>query len=260
MCKQKILDFLNSAVDLYPTNISKQHWKSSRYSYLDTPRPNFGLILILRGDAMFATEHTVLTADAESLVFLPKHSLYEAVFPNEADDYLVSFDSAAPCPQIHEPTILLNSVPSLVSQKFQSMVDERFSADHSNLKSKGLFYLLLDAIINGNDAKSTDRLIISQAQELLSNKSDISIGDIAKRCAVSESGLRALFKKHVGTTPTQYRLNEKLKQAVYLLESTDMSVNEISERLNFFDSAYFCKIFKSQIGMTPKQYSKSKKL
>lgn len=260
MCKQKIWDFLNSAVDLHPTNISKQHWKNSRYSYIDVPRPDFGLILISRGTAVFTTEHTKLTAKTGNLIFLPKNSVYDIVFPDEVDDFLVSFDSSLSFTQFQNPTTLLDNAPISVSQKFEAMVTARFSATRSELNCKGLFYLLLDAIVNGTDTQSTDKLIVARAQELLRDESDISIGDIAKKCAVSESGLRKLFKKYVGITPVRYRSSEKLKQAMYMLESTNMSINEISERLNFFDTAYFCKIFKLHFGITPKQYVQNKKL
>ena len=61
-------------------------------------------------------------------------------------------------------------------------------------------------------------------------------------------------------SPTQFRLKEKFNKAKYLLESTDMSVVEISDRLNFYDAAYFCKMFHKQTGLSPKQYRQKKKL
>ena len=61
-------------------------------------------------------------------------------------------------------------------------------------------------------------------------------------------------------TPVEYRLYAKLRRAAYLLESTDMSVCEVSNEIGFFDTAYFCKVFKKHMGITPKQYSHNKKI
>ena len=69
-----------------------------------------------------------------------------------------------------------------------------------------------------------------------------------------------MFKEQTGITPVEYRLYAKIKKASYLLESTDMTVYEISEQLGFFDAAYFCKMFKKYKGMTPKQFSQNKKI
>jgi AraC-like DNA-binding protein len=51
-----------------------------------------------------------------------------------------------------------------------------------------------------------------------------------------------------------------MKRAMYLIESTNMTVNEIAESLSFFDAAYFCKVFRAYTGMTPTQYAKSKRI
>jgi AraC-like DNA-binding protein len=83
---------------------------------------------------------------------------------------------------------------------------------------------------------------------------------VAKACAVSESGLRQLFHKQLGLSPAQYRTQIKIKRAMYLLQATNLSIREISDQLNFFDTAYFYKVFKAHTGMTPAQYAKTKSL
>ena len=88
----------------------------------------------------------------------------------------------------------------------------------------------------------------------------LGVGEVARACTVSESGLRQIFKEQTGMTPIEYRLYAKMKQAEYLLEATGMSISEIADKLGFFDAAYFCKVFKRHIGLTPKEYSKNKNM
>ena len=114
--------------------------------------------------------------------------------------------------------------------------------------------------MNAVDAENdSHRTLITQARELLYN-GELSVSEVAKKCAVSESSLRRIFKEQTGMTPVEYRLYAKLRRAAYLLESTDMSVCEVSNEIGFFDTAYFCKVFKKHMGITPKQYSHNKKI
>ncbi|MDR2084403.1 MAG: helix-turn-helix domain-containing protein [Bacteroidales bacterium] len=39
-----------------------------------------------------------------------------------------------------------------------------------------------------------------------------------------------------------------------LLKSTELSIQEISNELNFPNPSFFCKYFKSRVGMSPKEY------
>ena len=91
--KQRILDFLKSDNNFYPTKVLKQHWRESKYSYATMPRPDFGIIVVLRGNANFVTDDKIIRATAGNVVFLPKGIRYEAMFPDEIDDYLISFDA-----------------------------------------------------------------------------------------------------------------------------------------------------------------------
>ena len=261
MQSKEILEWLNTDTDFYTTKILKQHWKESKYSYRTAPRPDFGMLLVMKGSIDFITDGEVLTARAGNLVFLPKHSRYEAVFTDEVDDLLVSFDTKGKELLMDAPIVLSERTPLSCVERFRALVEGHFYKELTWLQKKGLFYLLLDAVITDAEAQANEhRHLIDQAKALLQDASEPSIGEIAKRCAVSESGLRQIFKEQTGLTPTQYRTDIKLKKAIYLLESTDLTVSEITEHLHFFDAAYFCKVFRSRVGITPKQYVKNKKI
>ena len=121
--------------------------------------------------------------------------------------------------------------------------------------------MLLDSVANNTEYETNGhRRIVNRVCQILREHNERPMGEIAKECSVSESGLRSIFKQELGITPTQYRTSIKIRQAEYLLEATDMSVAEIAEQLGFFDAAYFCKVFKEQMGVTPKQYSQNKKI
>ena len=261
MEKEKILEFLRADNNFYTTKILKQHWRESKYSYLHQPRPDYGIMIVLRGSVNFVSEGENLTATAGNIVFLPKGSEYEAIFPDKTEDFLISFDSSFDGISIKAPMKLMQNAPLSCIERFREIVNEKYFESSRELKIKGLFYLLLDAVTSDTESEASGhRRLVNRASMLLGENEELSVAAIAKECAVSESGLRSIFKSQMGITPTKYRLTLKIKRAAYLLEATDMSVAEIAEQLGFFDSAYFCKVFKEYTGVTPRQYSLNKKL
>lgn len=261
MEKEKLPQWFCSGVDFRVTKVLKQHWYKNKYSYLNHPRPDFGLLLLVSGSVSFVTEHRTVPACAGDLVFLPKHSRYEAVFSDEADDYLICFDADDDRFLSCSPMILSESVDLACYEKFRILSDENRYTARTQLYNKGSFLLLLDSIVEStkNDMDEHNN-IVKCACELLQKKNKLTMEQIAKKCAVSTSLLRQIFIENLGISPIRYRMNMKMKQAMYLIESTNMTVSEIAEYLSFFDAAYFCKVFRSHTGMTPTQYAKSKRI
>jgi AraC-like DNA-binding protein len=46
----------------------------------------------------------------------------------------------------------------------------------------------------------------------------------------------------------------KLERARMLLSVGDMTVQQVASELGFYDTAYFCRVFKKAFGITPTQY------
>lgn len=63
-----------------------------------------------------------------------------------------------------------------------------------------------------------------------------------------------ILKERKGMTLRQYIIAYRLKAAKKLLEVSGKTVNEIAEELGFTDASYFTKVFKSEVGETPKEY------
>ena len=258
--KETVLNFLRSDINFRITKIRKQHWKKGKkYSCIEVPRADFEILLVLRGRVDFISKGEPLSATDGSVVFLPKESSYIANFSEETENYIVSFDAnEKSCWKF--PIKLIERAPIHCVECFGELVNESLSEAHTRLRSKGLFYLFINSITNTAEIENDSHLrLVTQTIELLHN-SEKSVCEIAKECAVSESSLRHIFKEKTGITPIEYRLCAKIKKAIYLLESTNLTVCEISDNLGFFDAAYFSKVFKKIVGVTPKQYSHNFKI
>ncbi len=65
-----------------------------------------------------------------------------------------------------------------------------------------------------------------------------------------------LFQNTLGTTPYQYVLNERIREAKLLLAAKRLSILEISETLGFASQSYFTDVFHKATGVSPRRYQR----
>lgn len=83
-----------------------------------------------------------------------------------------------------------------------------------------------------------------------------SLDEIAKSHNVSKRTLIRKFKASCGETPLNYLQKIRVERAKHYLESTDLPVERIVERVGYEDAASFRKLFVAQTQLTPKDYRK----
>ena len=84
----------------------------------------------------------------------------------------------------------------------------------------------------------------------------IRAADLAALVGYTEYYLTEKFKKETGQSVNSYIRYVKVERAKVLLESTDLSIKELSERLGFNTVNYFIQCFRDTTGYTPAQYRK----
>ena len=84
--------------------------------------------------------------------------------------------------------------------------------------------------------------------------SNLSVCQIADYLRISQEHLSRVFRQETGMAIIEYIRNMKVKEAKFLLKYTDNSLVEISEKLSFSSQSHFNSVFKSEMGLTPKQY------
>lgn len=63
-----------------------------------------------------------------------------------------------------------------------------------------------------------------------------------------------LFRRQFGLTPRKYFRMMRVEQAKTMLDHTNLSITDVSNRLHFNSVHYFCKIFKKYTSYSPMQY------
>lgn len=87
----------------------------------------------------------------------------------------------------------------------------------------------------------------------------ITLDELAFLFSTNRSAFCKDFKAHTGQTFVNYVAIKKTDKIKELLIKSDKSIAEISSQLGFESSAYFCRFFKKQTDLTPKEYRKQYK-
>lgn len=84
----------------------------------------------------------------------------------------------------------------------------------------------------------------------------MSVEEMVKSTNYSHGYVNREFKKYLGCSIIQFIIRKKLDKATVLLTTTDYSVEEISDILNFSNVSNFINVFKKRYGLTPAKYRK----
>ena len=79
---------------------------------------------------------------------------------------------------------------------------------------------------------------------------------LCKEMGMSRATLFNKMKSITGTGAKEYITKLRIDKAKHLLETTALSLSEISEMTGFTSQSYFSTAFKTSVGMTPSQYKK----
>ncbi|WP_430475764.1 helix-turn-helix domain-containing protein [Thalassospira lucentensis] len=82
---------------------------------------------------------------------------------------------------------------------------------------------------------------------------DITISDMARIAAQSESSLFAAFQRYLGTSPMRWLTAKRLQMAWFLLQDCQiqLSIGDLANAVGFSDQSAFSRAFSRQFGQTP---------
>ncbi len=80
---------------------------------------------------------------------------------------------------------------------------------------------------------------------------------MARRSSLSEATLKRRFRQSTGYSPPKYVQRIRIEDAKRRLETTDVTVDEISWQVGYEDLAFFRRLFKRITRMTPREYRRT---
>lgn len=99
---------------------------------------------------------------------------------------------------------------------------------------------------------------VHRAMRLLRQNRELSIEEIAVKLGITTRYFRHLFQQHLGLSPKQYQLFDKVLFAKQLLHQSSLSIEHIADASGFASARRLQHNFKKVTGLTPQQIRQSK--
>lgn len=142
----------------------------------------------------------------------------------------------------------------LIFSKIASL-EPNFNAAHKLLIDNLLRELLISISSELLEKKFTNRNLAKMTEYIKTSYSDsISLSSLAKRFELSESYISRLFREEFNARPSDYINKVRIERAKDLLIHTNMSITDISESVGYSSLYYFSRIFKSNTGISPRDF------
>lgn len=245
------------------------------------------------GNGKILTEGVYYEMTHGSLLIIPAGVKYRLVSPDEEVVYLaLNFDYTSgnshisvpvppynaeleDCPPLSEEVnfeddILFNDVVYRSSapkiEKTLIKLDFEYSGRLRFYENKTSAYLLdiltdcmreysfQDKIFGNNQHKINDIIVYIHKNYM----KDISNHTLAEKFHFHPNYISSIIKDYTGLPLHQYLLRVRITQAVNLLETTNMSINDIALTTGFYDCSYFARYFKKIMGKTPMKFRNNK--
>lgn len=83
-----------------------------------------------------------------------------------------------------------------------------------------------------------------------------SVAGMAAQACLSRARFSAVYKEYFGISPMEDVITTRLRKARWLIENSTMSIAQIARGVGFDDPAYFNRLFKRRVGVTPGRYAR----
>jgi len=225
----------------------------------------------------YVEKDTIMTIFPNQIVERGTHSedfLVEllAFSPDFLSDLHIPKDFDLPRKILQEPILKVSTEEVQNLLRYHSFIIETFSNKNQRFLEqiiKGLLYSLLLEIANLYSGQSVEEKeksstrseeIVEQFLLLLRNhyKEGRNASYYADKMCITPKYLSGTLKKVTGRPINSWIEDAITMGAKLMLKSTNLTVLQISEELNFPNPSYFGRFFKKNTGMTPREYRENR--
>ncbi len=268
MEKAVSLNFISVPSDqLQLANVGRSDTLSG-HKYGPAVRPYYLIHYILAGSGTFKTDQSIYKLHAgqgfliepgqETTYIADKNTPWSYVWIGFSGNFADQLMQQIPLNQ-REPIFSLNDPKRLIELVNLLLLK---SVNSTTKKLLNLSYLLEflsiisnATIISRESTTSISDIYVEKAISLINkNFPNISAASLAQMIGLDRSYLGKRFKKVTGMTLQTYLKNYKITQARHLIESTNLSLLEISQRCGYQRVDSLARTFKATYGLTPSDF------
>lgn len=246
---------------------------------------NLEIICVFSGELLITLDNDTFTAKGGDIAFVNSNTLHSAI-PRDCIYECIVFDFSfflsLPIKGLDNLVERIKTRDIIIHNRFSKESGEIYNNIHNLFKIMReekagyrlstaseiyrLFAIITEnklfsegiSIAGAQDDKSREKLkkVLSYIRKNFA--SPLTLSSMAETAGMSEKYFCSFFKKATNKTPIEYLNLYRVECSAKLLLNTDISVTETAFSCGFNDLSYFIKTFKQHIGMTPKEYRKTR--
>lgn len=246
-------------IDINACNIQRSR-KRAHTVIREAGRVDYHVLYIEEGECLCLYEKTKTLMKQGDFVIYPPHvpQRYSFMEGTAVTTMWVHFCGTG-IPEIFDELglkggIYHTGIGADVEHHFRKMINHHaIGTPKHRYAARGYLMNLLSTLSScGSEAPTYPDTVFRMIEYIHLNwQKKLSVADVAKTVRLSESRAAHLFRETVGKSIHRYVCEQKLSSAKELLESTELSVSEISAIVGFDDPLYFSRAFKAFSGVSP---------
>ena len=226
------------------------------------------VLRIISGTAQFIVNMKPYSLTTGMMVVMPANSVMEIEEKDEDFDFQIfSFRDLPADVTFKEDTVFLLSADdwNLMGEYYQ-LLKHTVSRQPLSMKSVRSIQIALMSELQSifmKETEKTSRKAVGRKEEIFHNFAALinqyadkehNISFYADRLCLTPNHLGSTIREASGLTVMDWSHRRIIQQAKLLLMYSNLPVSEIAEQLYFSTSSSFCKFFKKETKMTPRQY------
>ncbi len=230
----------------------------------------FEIYFLEEGSCHYFIDNDTYDVEAGDIVLIPEGIIHKTVYrDSDAKRRLIY------CAPIYIPTAVIRYLPTIIYiYRNKKVIDDVLALLNSIEKEYSspdefsdsailsymhmLFFLLArnrDTEVPRRSGNAYTTQTIAYIKE--NYREELTLSDLASRCAVTPEHLSRVFKRDTGFGISEYISIIRLQQAqIFLRSEPQLSIAEIAEKCGFSDSNYFSKRFREMYGISPLKFRK----
>lgn len=269
------------ASSLYVTDIG--FYPSAQYHYRERTEPidEYVLIYCVSGSGWYrvgekgaasakeyqvkANEYFILPADMPHAYGCSEEDPWTIYWVHFQGEHAAVYAKGAQQPQRVTPNIQsrISHRNSIFEEIFTTLSRDnsidalRFVSSLLHYYLASMRYLLQYRQAEPPEPKATDNDAIVEAAIHFLNENigqRLSLGDMATYVGYSVSHFSNIFRKKTGQSPVNYFNHLKIQEAISMLQTTDIQINQLCYKVGIDDPYYFSRLFTRITGCSPQAY------
>jgi AraC family transcriptional activator of pobA len=253
------------------------NWQINEHIHNDL----YQIFVVKKGTGILKSNNRNITISNDTIIFVPSNTVHGFSFDTEVDGFVLTFsetffDSLFQ----HSPNIQFqlnkmkvidfNNRPdildhlNLLNRKMQTEILEDFLEKEFSIKLWfQLMIIELYRLSTGGKqeldyAENRNLVYFKSFQKAIRNTvTDVkSVQEYAKSINITAVHLNRICNLVAGKSALEIIHDYRIAEAKKYLLNTNYTIAEVSNLLNFRDAAYFTRLFKKLVGLTPSEFKK----